>query len=229
MLDITAANTKNLGTSATPAPQKQYKRQKDAQNAAVRDIGPHAREGFEFTTFKCDGGWRWRATDEVPPPTAAQLKANGGKRSMLAEATSQVNEAMRNRQFAKAAEIVSKAVEQAGDGLDIPDFLQRAPETEEQKEERVALVNKTTGPKREIKNPPKATATPKKTAKANGSKTVIVSKLLTRKGGCTSADILTATGWPSVSVPAMAKAAGLTLRKENIGGRQFRYYGTPAK
>lgn len=48
----------------------------------------------------------------------------------------------------------------------------------------------------------------------DGSKTEVVKGLLTRKEGCTTADILSVTGWPTVSVPAMARAAGLTLRKE---------------
>lgn len=51
-----------------------------------------------------------------------------------------------------------------------------------------------------------------------GSKLEIVVELLIRKGGCTTADILAATGWPSVSVPQQAKAAGLTLRKEKKDG-----------
>jgi hypothetical protein len=46
----------------------------------VAEIGPLARPGFEFSTWKCDGKWHWRAMDEVPAPNEAQLKANGGKK-----------------------------------------------------------------------------------------------------------------------------------------------------
>lgn len=60
-----------------------------------------------------------------------------------------------------------------------------------------------------------------------GSKLEIVVGLLTRKGGCTSADILAATEWPAVSVPQQARAAGLTLRQEK-DGKVTRYWGTPA-
>jgi hypothetical protein len=57
------------------------------------------------------------------------------------------------------------------------------------------------------------------------SKTAIIAALLVRDGGCTTVDILEATGWPTVSVPAMAEAAGLSLRKEKVPGSKTRYYG----
>ena len=60
-----------------------------------------------------------------------------------------------------------------------------------------------------------------------GSKLEIVSGLLQRPEGCTAAEILAACGWPSVSVPAMAKAAGLVLSKEK-DGKVSRYHGVPA-
>lgn len=59
------------------------------------------------------------------------------------------------------------------------------------------------------------------------TKREIAANLLTREGGCTTKDILEATGWPAVSVPAIAKASGLTLRQEK-DGRTTRYFGTPA-
>lgn len=88
----------------------------------------------------------------------------------------------------------------------------------------------------------KKTAKPKKSAKSSkpktasalkeknggvrpGSKTEIVAGLLKRPEGCTTADILAATKWPAVSVPAMAKAAGLTLAKEKNKGEPTRYRG----
>lgn len=50
-----------------------------------------------------------------------------------------------------------------------------------------------------------------------GSKNAMVAELLRRAKGCTTADVLEATGWPSVSMPAMAKAAGIKLLKEKNG------------
>lgn len=58
-----------------------------------------------------------------------------------------------------------------------------------------------------------------------GSKLEIIVGLLTRPEGCTTKDVLNATGWPSISMPAMAKSAGLTLSKEKDGS-VTRYRGT---
>jgi hypothetical protein len=57
------------------------------------------------------------------------------------------------------------------------------------------------------------------------SKAEMVGDLLLRPEGCTTADILAATGWPAVSVPAQAKLVGLTLRKEKVPGQATRYWG----
>lgn len=59
-----------------------------------------------------------------------------------------------------------------------------------------------------------------------GGKVPVIAALLLREGGCTRQEILTATGWVSVSVHAQTKAAGIGLRIE--GGRgNMRYYGLP--
>lgn len=50
-----------------------------------------------------------------------------------------------------------------------------------------------------------------------GSKAAIIGDLLKRKEGCTTADVLTATGWPAVSMPQQAKMLGVELRKEKQG------------
>ncbi len=79
------------------------------------------------------------------------------------------------------------------------------------------------------KKAPKATKAPKAKKPASearkGSKTAAIGALLTRKGGCTTEDILKATGWPSVSVPQQARACGLKLRKEK-DGKVSRYFGS---
>lgn len=46
------------------------------------------------------------------------------------------------------------------------------------------------------------------------SKVNLIGDLMLRPEGCTTKDVLAATGWPAVSMPAQAKLAGLTLRKE---------------
>ena len=72
-------------------------------------------------------------------------------------------------------------------------------------------------------------AAPKKAAGPKGprgEKTLMVKALLERKSGCTSAEVLEKTGWPAVSMPAIAKAAGLKLRKEKEKGKPTRYFGS---
>jgi len=64
------------------------------------------------------------------------------------------------------------------------------------------------------------------TGRSGPTKREIAANLLQRPEGCTTRDILDATGWPAVSVPAIAKASGLTLRQEKCG-RVTRYYGEP--
>lgn len=51
-----------------------------------------------------------------------------------------------------------------------------------------------------------------------GSKLEIVVKLLKKAGGTTSAEVLKETGWPSVSMPQQARAAGIEIKKEKIDG-----------
>ena len=58
----------------------------------------------------------------------------------------------------------------------------------------------------------------KKNGVRPGSKLAIIADLLRRPEGCTTADVLKATGWPAVSMPASAKAAGLALKKEKVDG-----------
>ena len=79
----------------------------------------------------------------------------------------------------------------------------------------------------------KATTKPVKVAKPRkdgeprpGSKAALVGDLLRRKNGCTAAEAMKAAEWPSISMPAAAKAAGLKLRKEKKPGEVTRYYGS---
>ena len=51
-----------------------------------------------------------------------------------------------------------------------------------------------------------------------GSKLELIVGLLKRPDGCTTADVLKATGWPAVSMPQQARSAGLTLKKEKVDG-----------
>jgi hypothetical protein len=65
---------------------------------------------------------------------------------------------------------------------------------------------------------PKAPKSANRTSEPrSGSKTAMAADLIRRSGGCTTADILKATGWPAVSVPAIARASGIKLAKEKDG------------
>lgn len=77
-----------------------------------------------------------------------------------------------------------------------------------------------------IKNPPNVArkkATQAKDGVRQGTKLAIVVGLLRRPKGCTAAEVLKATGWPSVSMPQQARAAGLKLLKEKKSGEVTRY------
>lgn len=92
------------------------------------------------------------------------------------------------------------------------------------KAKKTSIKKKAAAPKKAAVT--KTPRTPKKNGDVRkGSKTEIVKKLLSRASGCTSKEILEATGWPSVSVPAMSKACGLKLTKEKLEGKPTRYFG----
>lgn len=355
--------TSNVGP--TKAPPRTHRTRNDAIAAAVAEIGPHARNGFEFEATKCDGAWRWRALDEVRPQTPAELKAAGGKKSILAmaltiegangaetamatttdgkitpaklpvpprrigthgatkatggvkvprpapagaagatsgggatqeppkpetlpalspttvEGTIAVGDKITYPDGSEGRVIATLTV--PADPLDIPAALRRPKQTEQEKEAVRAKLKAEVGPDRKIKNPPdmkaatkraekreaaeakvpgtpphaKAKAAAKKLAgkppvsKKSGSstkappakklasesrakpagasgqtKTAMIGEMLLRKSGCTTAEVLAATGWPAVGMPAQAKAAGLNLRKEKVQGEPTRYFGS---
>ena len=53
----------------------------------------------------------------------------------------------------------------------------------------------------------------------DGNKRAIVAELLQRKGGVTGRELLDATGWPTMSVPAMARMSNLKLTTEKKDGK----------
>jgi hypothetical protein len=79
--------------------------------------------------------------------------------------------------------------------------------------------------KAKVAKPAKAKAKAAKPTNG-GSKTNTVHDLLLRKSGCTMADIQEATGWRTLSIPAVAKAAKLKLSKEKVAGSPTRYFAT---
>jgi hypothetical protein len=67
---------------------------------------------------------------------------------------------------------------------------------------------------------------PKNGLPREGSKTEKIYKLLTRKSGCTRAEVLEATQWPAISIQKISETLGLKLRKDGAN-RPYRYYGSP--
>ena len=92
-----------------------------AAAAAVKAIGPHAREGFEFETFKCDGRWQYRTTDGSKPETAAQIKAEGGKKGALARAV-----ALEASGQTPSKEVLNEAFDEVAKKLTIKDAVDAA-------------------------------------------------------------------------------------------------------
>ena len=174
-------------------PIPSYRVRKEAMDAAVFELGPHARNGFEYTTVKCDGRWVWKPTDEVRPLSAAQIKAEGGKRCLVKpmEGTAMANPtdpaiAPTCNGLDIAPVPLSPAAEQLGrmgftdvaqnlsDGLAIPAFLKRdTPEAKEQAKKAMKRIAKQVGPDRPIKNPPdaKEASKPNPTALVHGTDT----------------------------------------------------------
>lgn len=105
----------------------------------------------------------------------------------------------------------------------------KAPAKPEPKQQEKTMLKKRTA---KTKKAARASArTPMKesgTGPRAGTKTEAVAKLLMRSEGTTTAEVLKATGWPAVSMPQQAKAAGLKLRKEKVKGEPTRYWGAAA-
>lgn len=70
---------------------------------------------------------------------------------------------------------------------------------------------------------------PTKPREGKRTKLDIVRELLLRPEGCTRQEILDATGWPTVSVPANAATLKLSLTKEKKPGEVMRYWGRVGK
>lgn len=85
MLDITAANTRNLPTRPIPRlgpdgrEPRRFSKRCHAMDAAVRTLGPLARNEFEYEVVRVDGWWIWKRIDDARAPTLFQAKINGGK------------------------------------------------------------------------------------------------------------------------------------------------------
>lgn len=96
------------------------------------------------------------------------------------------------------------------------------------KQEKATMAKKA---KKAVKRPKskakeaKASVKRSKLISDGDNKTGVVLTMLQSPKGCTSAEVCAATGWAAVSIPPIAKRAGLKLRKEPEG-RGVRYFAT---
>lgn len=134
-----------------------------------------------------------------------------------------------NEKKAKAKERIGKLKERLAEKE--KEVIAKANEKREKKG-LPPITEKQCEPEKEVIMRKKSVRKGKKARKAtNGSrvssKAAKVAAMLQRPEGCTNKEVLKATGWPTVSMPAQAKAAGLKLRKERTDAG-LRYYGTAA-
>lgn len=171
--------------------------------------------------------------DQTAGKTPAEIKAAtvaNAKKGAKARATGPKLSADR-----KTAPMLPKNIEPAGKAMLKDQAKKEAKVKKTKKAARKAAAKpvRKVAAKKAPKPAAKKAAAPKAAGKAveglrPGTKLAIVAGLLTRKEGCTGADVLKATAWPSVSMPQQAKAAGLKLRKEKAKGEPTRYFGSAA-
>jgi hypothetical protein len=73
----------------------------------------------------------------------------------------------------------------------------------------------------------RSTSAPLNRARRN-SKAYLVGEMLLRPEGVTRAEVMAATGWPSVSLPQQAEACGLSFTTQRTG-REVRYFAAAAQ
>jgi hypothetical protein len=104
----------------------------------------------------------------------------------------------------------------------------KTPQTKKEQETMAKKLGLTVngGARHTGKQATKSAPSKAKAVKAPSGKTKaeMIGELLKRKSGCTTADVLAATGWPAVSMPQQATQLGLKLRKEKKPGEVTRYF-----
>lgn len=182
-----------------------YARSSEATRAACRYLGRDAQPGVDFETKTTEDG-----------RIALTLKTGkNGITTKIAKGPTEIERAF--KPTAKALAVATVAANKPRHNHSVMSAGVLAQPTKK----------KPTKVKKVGKRPPKRKETPVSKPKATGggkSKVAAIAALLTRPEGTTTAEILKATGWPSVSVPQQAKAAGLKLRKEKEKGSPTRYY-----
>jgi len=179
-------------------------------HSAILIIGPQTLEGLECLTSKVDGCWIWR------PSNLAQLTP--GSPQVLPDDVKEALQKIGRFEF-NPADVMSEETP--------------PPEQPPSMEEDLKTIVTTIADAAKTSSTSRRRTIQKKAARAaryrrQKTKTDLIKNLLLRTKGCTTAEVLKATGWPSVSMPYQAKAVGLKLRKDKVGNIS-RYFGKPQK
>ncbi len=218
-------------TETTPS----FSNKQNAIRAARKSLGGEAKEGVDFTLEALAGGrFAWRptlATEGQGGPVAAADAADGA--DTAAGDDLGIPGFLRRQKAAEAAPSRPARGNRAdGDGAE-SDREARILRilAEHELEPTDALIDALGAAWAAGAESAAAGRRARKPAgerkPREGNKRELVAGLLTRPEGTTTREILDATGWPAVSVPAVAKASGLELRKEKVDG-VTRYYGKAA-
>jgi hypothetical protein len=215
---------------------KFYSNLSNAKRAARRELGADL-SGVTFT--ETEGRWSYHLTTDahcrsagVAPVQVEDERVATGK--LLSELLPPDGISSQDYVAEQASEPeVCRAEIEAADDTGIPAFLRRKADPAELAAKRAAIaLAAAEHPGARLKSPQgnwnkdgQKTRVGMADKKKGRTKIQIVGDLLLQAGGTTTKDILAATGWPAVSVPAMAKAARLTLRQEK-NGKCLRYYGS---
>lgn len=206
-LALKAMTERNAGAKSTKAPQvgktrpvKAWRDMNDAERAEyMRDP-----QGIEAR--------RQREAAEDAAPGPLQRRAEKALRTMTAEDRDKIAEL---RQKILADETSSK-----------PNPAPAKASAPDQEKPTMAKKAKKAAKKKAAK---KAPVKRKPAAKTEGgdNKTAQLLTMLQSPKGCTAAEACAALGWEQISIPPVAKRAGLKLRKEKEG-RGIRYFATAA-
>lgn len=224
---------------------KTYSTKSNARSAAKR-------EGLDLDTLVFVSGgddrWSWRSKPGAKAEAAAADKPKGEPRAPKAGEDDAFKgvEFLDRREGGTADELAERARENvrnsrggvkkapglkspkggakpADDAATLAEYAKRAREKQERSGRAGGRVLPTKGASKRAAAKPAAFK-----GTRPGSKAAMIAELLTRKEGCTTADVLAATGWPAVSMPQQARIVGLELTKVK-DGKVTRYHGAPAK
>jgi len=170
-----------------------------------------------------------KKTTSILSPAVAEMRARvEAEKAAQAPARKALAKAKREGAKAKAAAVASGATRaMPPSGKDAEAVIRAARKANAKADKKLAQAKTPKGKarvKRALAAIAKAKATKRITAVKAGTKAALIGDLLRRKGGCTNADVLAATGWPTVSMPVQAAACGIKLGREKLPGKPTRYF-----